>query len=163
MLNMLKYTINLCMRIVMQSTKVGHIISLYVTSKDSNVPLKKDTFEVDQKGILLDKHYDKDIDRSILITSLDSYKLVESHDIEICHSSLGENILTDYNPYDLPVGSKMKIGSAILEISQPCTLCGHLSAIDKRVPKLLKNDRGIFAKVVEPGWIKEGDEIYLLG
>lgn len=146
----------------MQSKKVGQIISLYVTSNDSKVPLNKDEFEVDHKGILLDKHYDKDIDRSILITSLDSYQLVESHGIEISHSALGENILTDYNPYDLDVGSQMKIGSAILEISQPCTLCGHLSGIDNRVPKLLKNDRGIFAKVVESGWIKKGDEIYLL-
>ena len=146
----------------MQQTKVGRILSLFITAKDQKVPTQKNCIEVDEKGILLDKHYDKDIDRSILITSLDSYKLVESHDIKIQQSALGENILTDYNPYDLPIGSRLQMGSAILEISQPCTLCGHLSAIDKSVPKLLKNDRGIFAKVIEPGWIKEGDEIHLL-
>lgn len=147
----------------MQLQKVGHVISLYVTTGDCKTPLNKNEFDVDPKGILLDKHYDKDIDRSILITSLDSYKLVESHDIVIQHSSLGENILIDYNPYDLAIGSRLKMGSAILEISQPCTLCNHLSAIDKKVPKLLKNDRGVFAKVIEAGSIKKGDDIYLLG
>ena len=150
-------------RIIMQSTKVGKVIALYITTTESKEPIAKNELQVDEKGILLDKHYDKDMNRSILVTSLDSYTLVEQEGIEIPQSALGENLLIDYNPYSLPVGTQMQMGSAIVEISQDCTMCGHLSAIDKRVPKLLKNDRGVFVKVVKPGWIKKDDEILLLG
>lgn len=146
----------------MEAIKAGKVIALYITTTETKQPIPKDALQVDEKGILLDKHYDKNIDRSILVTSHDSYLMAKQQGIEIPHGALGENILIDYNPYALPVGTRMKIGSAITEISQDCTLCKHLSSIDKRVPKLLKNDRGIFVKVVEPGWIKTGDEILIL-
>jgi MOSC domain-containing protein YiiM len=41
-------------------------------------------------------------------------------------------------------------------------MCDHLSKIDESLPTLLKDDRGIFAKVIEGGVIKKEDKIYLL-
>lgn len=146
----------------MEAAKAGKVIALYITTTESKKPVSKSELQVDEKGILLDKHYDKDIDRSILVTSQDSYTLVEEQGIEIPQSALGENLLMDYNPYALPVGTQMQIGSAVVEISQDCTICKHLSSIDRRVPKLLKNDRGIFVKVVKSGRIKKDDEIFLV-
>jgi MOSC domain-containing protein YiiM len=146
----------------MQSKNVGRVIALYITTTESNEQIQKNELQVDEEGILLDKHYGKDLDRSILVTSLDSYRLVEKEGIKIPQGALGENLLIDYNPYALPVGAQMQIGSAVVKISQDCTMCKHLSSIDRRVPKLLKDDRGIFVNVVKPGWIKVGDEIFLL-
>lgn len=146
----------------MQSKTVGKVIALYITTPESNEQITKNKVQVDENGILLDKHYGGDLERSILVTSLDSYRLVENEGIEIPQGALGENLLIDYNPYALPVGTHLQIGSAIVKISQDCTMCKHLSSIDRRVPKLLKNDRGIFVKVVKPGWINVGDEITLL-
>jgi MOSC domain-containing protein YiiM len=54
------------------------------------------------------------------------------------------------------------MGEVLLQISQNCTICDHLSSIDEKLPDLLKDDRGIFAKVIKGGVIKKGDEIYLL-
>ena len=141
-------------------TSVGCVFSLYYTPVDGYI--KSDTLDLDTKGILEGKHYDKRIDRSILLVSLESYALLKEYMIAMPYGILGENILIDYNPYGLDEGSRLKIGNVILEITQLCTLCSSLSKIDSRVPKLLKNDRGIFAKVVEGGSIKEGDSIYLL-
>jgi MOSC domain-containing protein YiiM len=76
--------------------------------------------------------------------------------------SLGENILIDYNPYHLTAGDQLRIGEVLLEISQNCTMCDHLSKIDENLPTLLKDDRGIFAKVIKGGVIQPGDEITLL-
>ena len=146
----------------MQSTQVGKVLALFVSVKESAIPIEKTGINVDGKGIIGDKHYDTDTQRSVLITSIESYTLAKDHQIEMPHSSLGENLLIDYNPYTLPVGSKLQIGNAILEISQNCTLCNHLSNIDKKLPKLLKNDRGVFGKVVQGGSIKVDDTIYLL-
>jgi len=148
-------------RIAILETYAGKVLALFITTAESKTPLAKEKILVDEKGIVGDKHHDTDIDRSVLITSTESYALAQRNDIEMPHSSLGENLLIDYNPYDLPVGTRLRIGSALLEISQPCTLCSHLTKIDNKLPKLLKNDRGIFAKVVQPGEIKVGDEIFL--
>ncbi len=65
--------------------------------------------------------------------------------------SLGENILIDYNPYHLNAGDQLRMGEVVLQISQNCTICDHLSKIDETLPTLLKDDRGIFAKVIKGG------------
>jgi len=141
-------------------TKVGSVFTLFYSPLTGRTGISELLFDI--KGIIEDKHYDKNIERSVLIASLDSYKLVESNGIDISHGALGENLLLDYNPYSLESGSKLKIGNVVLEISQHCTLCKSLTKVDTKLPKLLKNDRGIFAKVVEAGNIKTGDDIYLL-
>ena len=140
--------------------KVGNIFSLFFSTPQGRVIASEMT--LDEKGIIGDKHYDKNIERSVLIASLDSYTLVKNSGIDISFGSLGENLLIDYNPYHLKPGSRLKLGELTLEISQHCTLCKSLSQVDAKLPKLLKNDRGIFAKVVESGSIKKGDSIYLL-
>jgi len=141
--------------------KVGHIISLFISNKENKQRVEKNLITLDTKGITEDKFYNKDIQRSVLITSIQSYNLVKEYHISMPYSSLGENLLIDYNPYHLLPGSRLHIGSCILEISQYCTICDHLSIIDKRVPNLLKNDRGIFAKVIKSGEIKKKDTIFL--
>ncbi len=141
-------------------TKVGNISSLFYSPVNGRTTTKD--FLLDTKGIVNDKHYDKDIDRSVLITSLDSYTLAKEHGIDAVYGALGENLLIDYNPYHLPPGSRLKIGNAVLEISQHCTLCKSLANVDTKLPKILKNDRGIFAKVIEAGSIMQGDNIYII-
>ena len=141
-------------------TKVGNIVSLF--SSNDKGHLTRPELEMDEKGIIGDRHYNKNDERSVLIASLDSYTLVKKHNIQIEYGVLGENILIDYNPYHLETGARLKINNVILEISQHCTLCKSFTKIDTKLPKLLKNDRGIFAKVIEQGNIKEGDIVYLL-
>jgi len=102
------------------------------------------------------------LERSVLITSLESYTLLKQNGIDAAYGALGENLLMDYNPYHLPIGARLKVGNVLLEISQPCTLCKSLAKVNPAVPKLLKDDRGIFAKVIESGSISKGDNIYIL-
>jgi MOSC domain-containing protein YiiM len=141
-------------------TKVGNVFSLFYSAVNGRTSATE--LLLDIKGIIDDKHYDKDLERSVLITSLDSYKLVEDHGIDVSYGALGENLLIDYNPYHLTPGVKLKIGNVTLEISQHCTLCKSLTKVDVKLPKLLKNDRGIFAKIIESGNIQTDDDIYLL-
>ncbi|SFV57477.1 hypothetical protein MNB_SV-9-596 [hydrothermal vent metagenome] len=137
----------------------GKVLELFISNASKN---RLDEIVVDKDGIVGDKFYAKDVQRSILISTIESYNLARDNNIEISIGSLGENILLDYNPYFLPIGSKIKIGNSILEITQNCTLCKSLTKIDSKLPKLLKDDRGVFAKVVEAGVIKKGDKIYIL-
>ena len=145
----------------MKQTSIGTISAIFISKKDSSRRKRQSSIRLDLKGIYGDKFYNKDTRRSVLITSKESYLLAQKHNIEIPYGSLGENILIDYNPYHLPGGTQLSIGTCILEISQNCTLCDHLSKIDKQLPTLLKHDRGIFAKIIQKGIIKDNDEIFI--
>ena len=141
-------------------TKVGNVFSLFYSTANGCTSTAE--LDLDTKGIVKDKHYNKDTERSVLIASLDSYALAKKHGIDVPYGALGENLLIDYNPYHLQAGARFKIANVTLEISQHCTLCKSFTKIDAKLPKLLKDDRGIFAKVIESGTIKEGDDIYFL-
>ncbi len=145
----------------MSNKSVGEVLELFVSVKGESRRIAKSFIELDENGVKGDKFYSKDRERSVLLTTIDSYKIALSNGIEISYGTLGENILIDFNPYSLPIGKKIQIGEVILELSQNCTICNHLSIVDKSLPKLLKDDRGVFIKVVKSGIINKGDKVYL--
>ncbi len=121
-----------------------------------------DSLTLDLKGVIGDKHYNKDLERSILITSIKSYKMAKEADIALEYGDLGENILVNFDPYHLLEGTKLRCGTAVIEISKKSTLCKSLTKIDNRLPKLLRDNRGIYAKVFSKGIIKKGDTITII-
>ena len=143
----------------MKTEHVGKVLKLYTTKKGDPRRLHHQTLSLDAEGVIGDKFHAKALERSVLIASSDSYHIVEDNDINIEEGSLGENILIDWNPYHLLPGEQFSIGDLVLEITQNCTLCKGLSTVDTKLPKLLKNDRGIFAKVLHSASIKIGDTI----
>ena len=141
---------------------VGEVKELFISEQGNSKRIHKEKILLDTKGVIGDKFYGKDNTRAVLLTSSESYALASEYQIFMEQGTLGENILIDYNPYGLTMGMQLKMGSVTLEIVQNCTICNHLSVVDKKLPKLLKNDRGIFVKVVKEGCIKNNDKVYLL-
>lgn len=140
--------------------RTGKVLKLFTTCDDENkTRLSPGFITVDNEGVLEDKFYAKDLLRSVLITSIESYELAQKEDIEIPYGSLGENILVDINPYSLLPGDKLQIADTILEITQNCTLCKGLSSVSSKLPKILKNDRGIFAKVISGKSVIKIDDV----
>ncbi len=56
---------------------VGKVTNLFISVQGSSSRVEKDVFDLDPKGILEDKYYDKNIQRSVLITSEASYTLAK--------------------------------------------------------------------------------------
>lgn len=140
---------------------LANVVELYITASSDEPRVVKDELQLENEGVVGDKFYGKDMNRLILITSLDAYKMVNEKDIKIEHGSLGENILVDGSIKSLNLGDRFNIGDVTLEITQNCTLCNGLSKINPKLPKLLKDDRGIFARAVTSGTIKKGDIVYI--
>jgi len=133
----------------MKKSTQGKVLKLFITKNDLNKTRESLTsINTDEHGILNDKFYDKNDQRAILITTIQSYEIALNNGIKLPQGSLGENILIDINPYHLKAGEVLTIGNATLEITQNCTLCKGLTQLGAKLPKLLKNDRGIFAKVI---------------
>ncbi len=140
---------------------LGNVVKLYISNNKTKPKEELPSIYCDEDGVIGDKFYKKDKNRSILLSSLQSYDLAKNNNIDIEYGLLGENILLDFDPKDLKLGSIIEIGDIKLQIAQECTLCKHLSSIDNKLPKLLKKDRGMFVYALNSGDIKVGDKVYL--
>jgi len=146
----------------MDKKSIGNAVNFFVSKNGLNKREPKDMLELELDGVCEDKFKGKDISRSILIVSQKSYEMAKQNNIKINNGELGENILVNFDPYSLKSGTKLYIGNAIVEISKKSTLCSSLSKVDNKLPKLLKDNRGIFAKVIEAGTINKNDIVELL-
>lgn len=148
----------------MGTYKLGNIEELYISKEDIKDRLSQSEIVVDEEGVFIDKFYGKNIDRSILLTSIEAYEMAEKNHLgKISYGKLGENILVDFSLNKLKEGDRIQLGKVILEITRKCTLCDHLSEIHEDLPELLKDHRGVFAKVIEGGIIQNEDIIYYAG
>ena len=148
------------MSIVQQTT--GKVLQLYISTGIAKNPRKEvSSLEVDQNGVKGDKFYAKDPNRAILVSCVQSYELARNNDIDIEEGVLGENIYIDIDPYSLLPGDIIEVGSCRFEVTQNCTLCKGLSQINPKLPKLLKDDRGIFVRALDNGTITIGDTVTL--
>lgn len=137
------------------------VLALFISVDNEKKRADKEKLELDEKGVLEDKFYAKNANRLILITSATAYALAKSSGVELEYGGLGENILIDQNINTLITGDRFKIGEVLLEVTQNCTLCNGLSIIDPRLPEILKNDRGFFAKAITNGIVKKDDIIIM--
>lgn len=83
--------------------------------------------------------------------------------VGLCTGKFAENITTEgIALHNLGVGTRLKAGEAVLEISQIGKECHRGCEILKQVGKCIMPTEGIFARVIEGGEVKPGDKIEVL-
>jgi MOSC domain-containing protein YiiM len=89
--------------------------------------------------------------------------LVDSETLELMDLQPGiirENITTrGINVNGLPVGQRLRVGEAQLEVSVICTSCDLLEKIRPGLRRELRGRRGMLCRVVAGGMIRRGDNI----
>lgn len=71
-----------------------------------------------------------------------------------------ENITTRGIKIDaVPLGQRLLVGDALLEVTKPCTPCHQMDEIRDGLQEALRGRRGILCRVVEGGAIHRGDRI----
>ena len=81
----------------------------------------------------------------------------------LCHGVFAENITTEgIELFTIPIGTQLKIGECIIEISQIGKECHDGCAIKKLVGQCVMPREGIFARVIKGGKVYEGDSIEIL-
>ena len=74
--------------------------------------------------------------------------------------AFAENILTrGIELKTLPIGTRLRVGPALLEVTQIGKECHSDCAIKQTTGKCVMPTEGIFTVVVEEGRIRSGDEI----
>ncbi len=144
---------------------LGKVLDTFSAKKDSVSSMPRPRVEflnlIKDYGIEFDKFAQKDLDKTVMILGIDSYNLAKSKDINLEYGSLGENLLFSFNPHEFELGTQFIIGDAIIEITEKCTICNHLSVFHKKLPKTVKDCRGLYCKIINSGSIKKDLPIYL--
>jgi len=71
-----------------------------------------------------------------------------------------ENITTDgLNVNGLPIGQRLRVGAALLEVSGVCTPCDQLEKLRPGLRREIYGRRGMLCRVIEGGEIRVGDPI----
>jgi MOSC domain-containing protein YiiM len=87
-------------------------------------------------------------------------KLQGKLDFQLKPGDFAENILTEgICVYKIPVGSKVKLGTALCQVTQIGKTCHNDCAIRQKAGDCVMPREGIFVKVLEPGVVKAGDEV----
>ncbi len=145
---------------------LGNTLNLYIAPVGtSGVREPRDIIELKENfGVIDDKFAGnlKKINRSVMIVGITPYIMAKEMGIELPEVALGENILLNFDPHTLEIGSQLAIGEAILEITSACTLCSHLTQYHKDLPKLIVKHRGIYCKIIKSGIISKNDTVTLL-
>lgn len=81
----------------------------------------------------------------------------------LCTGRFAENLTTEgIILYDLPVGTKLRIGETLHEVTQIGKECHNGCAIKQKVGDCVMPREGIFTKVLHGGVVEAGDKIEVL-
>ncbi|NLT13063.1 MAG: MOSC domain-containing protein [Clostridiales bacterium] len=101
--------------------------------------------------------------RQISLLGEESVDKVRPHFPNLKAGAFAENILTKgITLYELPVGTKLRVGGALLEVTQIGKECHTGCAIKIVTGDCVMPREGIFAIVLEEGAIKAGDSIEVI-
>ncbi len=121
-----------------------------------SIELKKD------HGIVGDAHAGN-WHRQVSLLSDESVAKMREKFPDIPVGAFAENILTEGMVlYELPVGTKLKVGETLLEVTQIGKECHADCAIRQQVGDCVMPREGIFAIVLEEGVVKAGDPVELI-
>lgn len=102
--------------------------------------------------------------RQVSLLGVESVAKVQQHiSFQLLPGAFAENILTEgILLYDLPVGTKLRIGTALCEVTQIGKECHNHCAIRKAAGDCVMPREGIFVKVLEEGSARAGDAVIVV-
>ena len=139
--------------------KAARILAVNISTQKGTQKHPVDAIEMKvDHGIVGDAHAGN-WHRQISLLGMESVKKVQEHiDFELKPGDFAENILTEgMILYELPVGTRIKIGTALCEVTQIGTERHFNCAIREKAGDCVRPREGIFAKVLKPGTAKAGD------
>ncbi len=112
-------------------------------------------------GIVGDAHAG-DWDRQVSLLAIEDVEMMRGRGIEIGFGDLAENITTQgADLAALPVGTRLYLGEAVLEVTQIGKDCHSRCSIYEAVGDCVMPRRGVFARVVKGGEVcRESDCSY---
>jgi len=102
--------------------------------------------------------------RQVSMLAWESIERMRGHGLDVQEGSFAENITTrGIELHTLPVGTRMRIGKTLVEVTQIGKLCHTKCAVFRAVGDCVMPREGIFVRVLEGGEVAVGDPVEVLG
>ncbi|WP_130806308.1 MOSC domain-containing protein [Senegalia massiliensis] len=139
----------------------GRVLAINISTQKGTIktPIEKGIFKINH-GLIGDAHAG-DWHRQVSLLADESIDKMKKMGVEDLDSGkFAENITTKgIILHELPIGTKLRIGSTIQEVTQIGKECHTGCEIATKVGKCIMPTEGIFTKVIRDGVIKPGDII----
>lgn len=143
---------------------MAKVVSINISSRKG---IPKDPIEigdfVENFGLMDDSH-GGDWHRQVSLLAQESIDKIKAMGLkDLSPGNFAENITTEgINLYELPIGTKLKIGDTIQEVTQIGKECHSRCAIFHTVGDCVMPKEGIFTKILKGGRVKAGDDIEIM-
>lgn len=102
--------------------------------------------------------------RQVSLLAMESIDKMLAMGADVKPGSFAENITTQgVELVSLPIGTQLRIGEALLEVTQIGKVCHGHCAIYEQVGDCIMPREGIFVRVLEPGEVSAGNLVVVLG
>lgn len=102
--------------------------------------------------------------RQVSLLAMESIEKMRAAGLKVKPGSFAENITTEgLVLYELPIGTQMRLGTALAEVTQIGKECHSHCAIYELAGDCVMPREGIFVRILEPGTVRAGDAVILLG
>ncbi len=142
---------------------MAKVLSINTSDKTGVVKHPVEEAEFAEGGIKGDAHFGLDEIRQVSLLADESVDKMRAMGLTLDAGVFAENITTQgIELKTLPIGTKLKIGETIQEVSKIGKECHHGCAIKQQTGSCIMPTEGIFTKVLQGGTVRTGDSIELL-
>ena len=117
---------------------------------------------VAEHGIRGDAHAG-DWHRQVSLLAMESIQKMRDCGADVGPGAFGENVTTEgVVVHELPVGTRLRLGDSLCEVTQIGKVCHDRCAIFRQVGDCVMPREGIFVRVLEGGTLQAGDAMEVL-
>lgn len=143
---------------------MAKVLSINISEKKGVIktPIKEGIF-IEEHGLKDDAHAGKWHRQVSLLAQESIDKMIKMGISDLDAGKFAENITTEgIVLHELPVGTRLKIGETVQEVTQIGKECHKGCAIKNQVGTCIMPTEGIFTRIIQGGVIREGDSIEIL-
>lgn len=143
---------------------MAKVLSINISEKKGVIktPIKEGLF-IEEHGLKDDAHAGKWHRQVSLLAQESIDKMIKMGISDLDAGKFAENITTEgIVLHELPVGTRLKIGETIQEVTQIGKECHKGCAIKNQVGTCIMPTEGIFTRIIQGGVIRSGDSIEIL-
>ena len=141
----------------------GKVVAVCISEKKGTQKTQVPSVKlIPEWGIEGDAHAGK-WHRQVSLLALEKIEAFREKGADVDFGAFGENIIVEgFDLRSLPVGTRFRIGDALLELTQIGKECHSHCAIYHQVGDCIMPREGVFTVVLEGGEVQAGDEIELI-
>lgn len=141
----------------------GKVIAVCISERKGTQKTEVPSIKlVPEWGIEGDAHAGK-WHRQVSLLALEKIEAFRAKGADVDYGAFGENIIVEgFDLRTLPVGTRFRIGDALLELTQIGKECHTHCAIYHQVGDCIMPREGVFTVVLEGGEVKAGESIELI-